>query len=94
MKKKRKIYDDDDGRTIADMSGVGNPSPIFGGYIEHKTEQTEQQDERPEMQPFDMTRKERGAYILGALGAALLIGMVFMVGLGLAILLMILVWSK
>ena len=89
MKNKR-IYDDDDGRTIADMSGVGAPSPVFGGYGKKNITQ---EDEKPEVQPFDMTRQERKMYIFGALGAALLIAGAFIVGLGLAILLMVLAWS-
>lgn len=90
MKNKR-IYDDDDGRTIADMSGVSAPSPVFGGY--GKKNITQEEDEKPEVQPFDMTRQERKMYIFGALGAALLIAGAFIVGLGLAILLMVLAWS-
>lgn len=40
-----------------------------------------------------MTKEERRWYVLGALKAALLIGLVFIVGLGLAILLMIWFWG-
>ncbi|MCH5201116.1 MAG: hypothetical protein J1F60_09160 [Oscillospiraceae bacterium] len=93
--KNKKIYDDDDGRTIADMSGVGVPSPVFGGFGKRNVTQEEgEQPRKPEMQPFEMTRKERKMYIWGALGAALLIAGVFIVGLGLAILLMVLAWSR
>ena len=93
MKNKR-IYDDDDGRTIADMSGVGAPSPVFGGYSERKARHEEvEKPHNSEMPPFDMTRQERKMYIFGALGAALLIAGAFIAGLGLAILLMVLAWS-
>ena len=87
--RKKKIYDDDDGRTIADMSGVGVPSPIFGGIRENP----QQEETENPSQSFDMTRQERGAFILGAIGAGLLIALAFILGLGLAILLMILLWS-
>ena len=94
--RKKKIYDDDDGRTIADMNGVGAPSAIFGGYVKkdvNRDENGSDGNKMPEVQPFDMTRKERKMYIFGALGAALLIAGAFIVGLGLAILLMVLAWS-
>ena len=88
--RKKKIYDDDDGRTIADMSGIGAPSPIFGGIKENPRQ--EETDDPP--QSLNMTRQERGAFILGAMGAGLLIALAFILGLGLAILLMILLWSR
>lgn len=90
--KNRKNYDDDDGRTIADMSGVGAPAPMFGGIGKKKMEQ--EQPEEEQTPPIDLTHKERRMYIFGALGAALLIAGAFIVGLGLAILLMLLVWNS
>ena len=90
--KKRKEYDDDDGRTIADMSWVGAPAPMFGGLGKKKTGHDEPETEQTP--PTDLTRKERRMYIFGALGAALLIAGAFIVGLGLAILLMLLIWNR
>ena len=96
MMRKRKIYDDDDGRTIADMNGVGVPSAVFGRYGKNDGRDGNYGDgnKMPEVQPFDMTRKERKMYIFGALGAALLIAGAFIVGLGLAILLMVIIWNS
>ena len=90
MKNKR-IYDDDDGRTIADMSGVGAPASMFGGIGKKKSRQEEGEEEKQPL--LDITRQERRMYIFGALGAALLIAGAFIVGLGLAILLMVLLWN-
>lgn len=79
MPKNIKQYDDDDGRTIADMSGVERQPlivPDFSRNAEKKEqEKSEKQDD------FELTKSERRAYISGALGAALAIGSVF-VGFG------------
>ncbi len=78
----RKIYDDDDGRTIADMSGIdGGFSNPFGNK---KKPVNEPQKENPQSDPI-MTKKETMWYVFGALKAALLIGGAFIVGLGLLI---------
>ena len=80
----RKIYDDDDGRTIADMSGLdGGFSNPFG---KKKKPSEPDQKQNPHQEPI-MTKKEEFWYIMGALKAALLIGGAFIVGLGLVILL-------
>ena len=86
----RKIYDDDDGRTIADMSGIdGGFSNPFGR--KKKPVQDSDQTKNPHHEPI-MTKKEEFWYIMGALKAALLIGGAFIVGLGLVILLMLTAW--
>lgn len=80
----RKIYDDDDGRTVADMSGIeGGFSNPFGK--KKKTENPDQ-NQNPHQEPI-MNKKEEFWYIMGALKAALLIAGAFIVGLGLVILL-------
>lgn len=89
-----KEYEDDDGRTIADMSGVSHPS-MFGhlaGSVRRKEEpRQEAPQEEGENPPF--TPKERRMYALGALKAALLIGLAYLVGLAAVIGLLLLVWS-
>lgn len=88
----RKQYDDDDGRTIADMSGIGSPSPL--GHLPFKKKQrpeAEGQDYRMEDPPF--TREETRWYMLGALKAALLIGFAFIAGLALVTILLMLLWG-
>ena len=89
--KKRKVYEDD-GRTIADMSGISRPST----FVPHreKPQGQEKEDsflfERHE-QPF--TREERRMYVLAALKASLLIAAAFIIGLGAVVLVMVLAWG-
>ena len=99
MARKKREYDDDDGRTIVDMSGVGRPNPLFlprgpGGAKKEPAQppRPEGEQERP-WEDAPLTREERRMYILGALKAGLLIGLAFIVGLGLVIVLMLLFWT-
>lgn len=101
---------EDDGHTIADMSGVGGPSLLRmrrpgpareqGPYSAKPQDSRYSQEDsgdgrqdRPWEQADPWTPQERRMYALGALKAALLIGMTFIVGLGAVILLLVLVWT-
>ena len=91
--KQRKQYEDDDGRTIADMGDVSSPS-LFTFRREAPRENREPSpntERTPNESPF--TPEERRIYVFAALKASLLIAAAFIVGLGLAILLMILLWT-
>ena len=97
---RKKEWDDDDGRTIASMSDVGRQNlfiPRKPIHDERKPNipETEKQSksDRPWEQGEQFTKQERRWYVFGALKASLLIAMAFIVGLGLAILAMILLWS-
>ena len=100
MARKRE-WDDDDGRTIASMSDVGRQNlfiprkPIRDERKQNapESEFERSKKDRPWEQSEQFTKQERRWYAFGALKAALLIAMAFIVGLGLAILLMILLWS-
>ena len=90
--KKRKVYEDDDGHTIADMSGISRPS----AFVPRK--EASQRKEREDSFLFEkneepFTREERRVYILAALKASLLIAAAFIVGLGAVVLIMVLVWG-
>ena len=101
----RKEWDDDDGRIIADMSGIERPRlllPRIGGRksstaqgSDHAQREPEGQTvkERPWENESEFTPKERRMYVLGALKAALLIALAFIVGLGAAVWLMLQVWT-
>lgn len=95
MAKKRKEYQDDDGRTIADMSGVSRPSLM--GHMPSRSRTRKPADEafstRSSLPQEDMSPGARMWYMLGALKAALLIALAFIVGLGLLVLLMLLIWG-
>lgn len=94
MARNRKTYADDDGRTIADMSGVtrrnlweirlpgdkrgiSDPAPDLSPR--------EEKEDRPWDTSGQINREERRAYILGTLGAALLIGLPFAIVFAIAI---------
>ncbi|MBR2670742.1 MAG: hypothetical protein IKE27_00910 [Oscillospiraceae bacterium] len=87
---------DDDGRVIADMSGV--EKPLLFGFLSpsfHRSKKEEPTPVNPGREPtVDIPPEDRKYYILGALKAALLIGLVFVVGLGLVILAMVLFWTR
>ena len=90
MKRQKKTYDDDDGRTIADMSGVEKPKPFGDWFPSLNTGPSEKEgDEKKEPIP----RETRRAYVLSAVLASLLIAFVFAFFIGLAILLMTLFWK-
>ena len=117
--KKNQDINEDDGRTVADMSQVSGghlfgrhhrysremqsgpggfggqqsgPGEGFGGQQSRWEMQRPRTEERPwENAPF--TRKERWMYTLGALKASLLIGLVYLAGLGLLVGLMVFFWK-
>lgn len=84
-----KKYDDDDGRSIADMSSVGQPNLFTFRNPKDKNEQAqtpdEDQSERPWEKKPEMPKEDRRAYVLAAVLTALGVGAVFLVGLGLII---------
>lgn len=100
-----KEWDDDDGRTIADMSGIERPRFLVPrtGSRESSTEQrSDSLQQEPKEQAVkgrfwenesEFTPRERRMYVLGALKAALLIALAFIVGLGAAVWIMIQVWT-
>ena len=87
----RKRYDDDDGRTIADMSGVSAPS-LFGHLPKRKAAPEQELPDIPSAEP-EISKEERRWYIRGALKAALLIGFAFIAGLTLVVLLLMAIWG-
>ena len=90
---------EDDGRTVADMSGVEGRASFLGaiaglrGERRRRREVTDRVASEKENSGVDMTRDEKRWFITGALGAALLIALAFGLGLGLIILLMVIFWK-
>lgn len=82
-KKKQKDYNDDDGRTIANMNVDGMP-----WYDEKKEEKEER---RKKMQDLKITRKEKWAMIKGAYLAYLPMFLAIMVSF-IIIMLLLFVW--
>lgn len=89
MAKERKQYPDDDGRTIADMSGIER-QPLFLPRFKKRSSPSEQSEETEEKMPF--SGKERRSFIFGALSAALMIAGVFVAVFAIVIALMVLFW--
>lgn len=92
MSLKDKKTFEDDGRTIADMSGIDgySGSALMRGLFAKKNKErqsSETQIDESSLQE-QMPKEERRAYVLGAIGAVLLIGAAFMGGIGLIIWLM------
>ena len=88
MGKRQREEFEDDGRTIADMSGVGHQPVFLPRRPQRRTpDRTEDDRAAPPREEDLLTPQERRWYVLGALKAALLIGLVFIVGLGLVVLL-------
>ena len=88
MSKENKDAFEDDGRTIADMSGVTRRNP-FGFVPRYKDPADNTSGNVSTEESSTLTRKERIWAILGAMKAVLLIGMCFAVGLAIVILLFI-----
>ena len=92
--KKRREYEDDDGRTIADMSDISRPSAFLPRREKPRGQKQEDSflfEKKEREQPF--TPEERRMYVLAALKASLLIAAAFIAGLGAVILVMVLAWG-
>ncbi len=79
MSKKEKF--EDDGRTVADMSGIERQPLILPRLPKKKNAQDQNENETP-WEENGMNRGERRAFISGAMTAALLVGLVFAVAIG------------
>ena len=80
---------EDDGRTIADMSGVENHSTSLFGRLPRSTKS--KQTDEPSA-PL-LTKKQSRVAIRGALLAALLVGGVFIAAGAIAIAVMLAIWT-
>ena len=104
MARKEKHWEDDDGRTIADMSQVKRPS-LFGnlpGSAYQREEQPEEREEQPEEReeakkspPWvdnSLSKQDRHAFFFGTMKASLLICAAYLVGFGVFILILTLLF--
>lgn len=99
---KKKKYDDDDGRVIANMNVDGMPwnrdySMWFGGAFKPRYRKKIEAEMKNNSQAFDseelkMTKRETRVLILNAVVAVLLIGIVFAAAAFLFILFCLYVW--
>ena len=92
---KKRTYQDDDGRTIADMSGI-EPSPMLfprRPKNEGRSQTPQSDSDRPWEGQEQFTDEQRRAAMGGALKAAMLIAGVFIAAGAVAILVMQLIWN-
>lgn len=98
MARKPKKYDDDDGRVIADMSGISRPGMFLPGDVDPVTPSRTQEPEKVEenLRPWEdsgMSREDRRAYLWAAMKSALLIGAIYLVAFGLIIAFLLWLWT-
>ena len=99
---RRRTYDDDDGRTIADMSGLQTPRLIVPRHWDSVRKPPapppEPKEEEASTRPWEqgqdeLSAEDRRVYTLAAIRAALLIGGVYILGAVLLILAMLALWG-
>ncbi|MBE6720334.1 MAG: hypothetical protein E7571_06740 [Ruminococcaceae bacterium] len=74
----KKKYDDDDGRIVADMSGVDR-QPLLLPRFGNKNNESNDVQSDDDVNKFQMSSNEKRSFIAGALGAALAVAGVFAV---------------
>ncbi|MDY2694643.1 hypothetical protein [Gemmiger sp.] len=87
----RKDSFEDDGRTVADMSGLDAHPMLRPGRKANRT--PEPPNDRPWEQDTPWTFKEKLWAVLGVLKATLLIAAVYLAGLGVLLALLFLLWK-
>ena len=91
MARRRREYEDDDGRAIADMSDVSRPS-LMGRRAPERPEDPLSRESCGGGDDY-IPPEDRKWYVLGALKAALLIALAFIVGLGIVIFVLLKLWG-
>lgn len=84
---------EDDGRVIADMSGVERPSLFGAGRPPRREGPRAEAPARRREPDVRLTTTERLWMALGALKAGLVVGLVYVVFLGLVIVALLAIWN-
>lgn len=97
MARRKKDYEDDDGRTIVPMDQIPTRPFLGMNWVPPQTQKNkklapEQERKNTENDDVSMTSEERRMYVLGALKGVLLIALAYLAGMGLIVLLLTLVW--
>lgn len=85
MSRKKRVYEDDDGRTIADMSDISAPSLFVPRSVPTSKKAPEPQKEKRPWEDTGYSKKERLMIVLGVTKGALLIGLAYILGIGLLV---------
>ena len=89
MNQRKRSFDDDDGRTIADMSGVQRDRMFLPRSLKKNGTFAKKEDGASEE---NWTADQRGSAVGGALSAAMLIAGVFIAAGGILIWLLTMIW--
>ncbi len=90
----KKQYEDDDGRTVADMSGLA-PGYYRERFGVSRKKREERKESRIPSEPSEaeiMPKEDRRMYLFGAMGATLVIGLIFLGAAAVVIGLMVWLW--
>lgn len=96
MGRGRDLYDDDDGRTIADMSQVSLPprwTPGFSHRSKNGVKESGDKVTSGAREKSALSARQRRWYAYGALKAGLLIGFVYVAGAGILIGILLWLWN-
>ena len=85
-------FDDDDGRVVADMSGLERQPMLLPRLPKRKKESGEPDASTPPEPELELTKEERRSYVRGAIGATLLIAGIFIAAAAIVITLLLLLW--
>ena len=90
----KRSYDDDDGRVVADMSGLERQPMVLPRLPKRKKENAAATpDDAGAQQPeLQLTAEERRSYMAGAVGAGMLIAGIFIAAAAIIITLLLLLW--
>jgi hypothetical protein len=92
MDNRKRIYDDDDGRTVADMSQIEKPIFRLSDFRRNRKTKTEPGQSAGEGQSCKPDRSERSAILGGAVAAGLAVAGALALGFALLILLIQWIW--
>ena len=90
----RKTYDDDDGRTIADMSGIERQPMLLPRLPKKEGPPKDEPQGAPDPEQDPVPKRERRMMVLGGMSAAALIAVIFIAAAAIIIGLMLLIWSR
>ena len=90
----KRSYDDDDGRVVADMSGLERQPMLLPRLPKRKKENaaTTPEDAGSQQPELQLSAEERRSYMAGAVGAGLLIAGIFIAAGAVAIALLLFFW--
>ncbi len=91
--KQQKTYDDDDGRTIADMSGVQRSNLFLPRSLKKNGTFSKQEEQPDDATQEQFTNRQRRIAVGGALTAALLIAGAFIGAGAIVIALLTFIWQ-